>query len=124
MPNGKLLSYVELAERFYTDLKGYCDSEVKSDLYRDSDQVNTIYLKANLYSLRDVVFGLRQDGHTQKATRLEKDIENLHKAVDDYDNGNISGTQLIGKVMRVIGELKALCRPSLLCEKATVVSWN
>jgi len=114
MSNGELNSYIELAESFYADLTEWCNSQTESDLYINSGKVDTLQLKVNIItSLNDVVFGLRQNNHIARAARLEDAIANARKAVEDYDNGIISGDQLIDKVLPITGELTALCRPAV-----------
>ena len=125
MSNNKLLSYKELAKRYYTDLTEWCKSQQESDLYINPGKVDTLLLKANLTpSLNDVVYGLREDGHTDKAENLKSAIADAKKAIEGYDydneNSNISETQLrrkaqwlMEKIVSLADELKALFRPKL-----------
>ena len=112
MADEPLLDYRQLAKRLYTDLNDYTRTQTQSDLYKDSDKVNTTYLKANFDSMDDVVFGLQDNGFTDKAEALKKAIENVRKAVKTHDKGEITGTDVKVHVAYLIKELDALCRPA------------
>ncbi len=112
MTNPSLLDYMQLAKRFYADLNVYTQTQTETDLYKKSDKVNTTYLKANIDSLGDVVFGLQQDGYADKATALVIAVENVRRAVKNHDNGKTTGTEVKVHVAHLIKQLTALCRPT------------
>ena len=112
MTNAPLLDYKQLAKRYYTDLSNYSQKQTKSDLYQDSDKVSTSFLKtASFNRVDEIVYGLKDHGHADNAKALTKAIENVRKAVETYDKGEIYGTEVIVCVAHLIIELQPLCRP-------------